>query len=159
MGADVGVDLQFEVLGVNSALLYRSTVYHHVGTRAEITLALGGKDRAGPPELARVSAAVGKRLGTLRPEEILERGQNQDLTFLAEATEMDKAQIAFYSVAARLAAGTGLPADLFYALFRQGVPADAPVAVLASTSEGVDLDSNGKRLLEAVFAASPEMRA
>ncbi|BCB78320.1 hypothetical protein Pflav_047300 [Phytohabitans flavus] len=153
-----GVDLQLDVVDATGALVFRSPVRHNVPPLLEETLALGGADRVGPAEHARVSEAVARLLGTLRPEEIVESGEHRDLTYLAEATGTDKAHVAFHSIAARLAGRTGLPGDLFYALFRQGVPADAETSALADTTAGVDLTVNGDRLLSAVFAADPEVR-
>lgn len=157
--APVPPGLQFDVLDTAGTLLHRSPVHHRLPRQAQVLLAVGGPGRAGPVEYAALGRTLGQRLGQLRPEELLENEHHRDISFLADDTGLDRESIAFYSVASRLADTTGLPAELFYALFRQQVPADAAVAVLATTGDGADLDRNAARMLDAVLAASPEARA
>jgi len=158
-GADGPPDLQLEVRDAAGTTLFRSPVQHRVERHAEVALALGGGRSAVPTEYTALASAVGRRLGRLRPEELVEDGQHKDVSFLAGDTGHARESVAFYAVAARLARTTDLPADLFYALFRQNVPASAGAAALAASSAGVDLDRNADRLLAAVLAASPEARA
>ncbi|WP_433222035.1 neuraminidase-like domain-containing protein [Dactylosporangium sp. CS-047395] len=157
--AEAAVDLQLDVLDAGGTRLFRSEVRHRAGTRAEIVLALGADGRTEPPEAVRVADAVRGLLGPLRPEELAENEQHRDLSYLAEATGFAREHLAFYTVAVRLAGLTALPYELFYALLRQDVPADAEVIVLAATGGGADLDRNAAALLRAVYAARPEVRA
>jgi peptidoglycan hydrolase-like protein with peptidoglycan-binding domain len=154
-----GLALRLHVSTAEGKPLFGSPVHYQVPPEAEILLALGGPDRARPAEYAELAQQVAMRLGGLRPEELVERDDIQDLSFLAGDTGLPKPSIAFYSVAARLARDTELPAELFYALLREGVPADAEVGVLASRADaGVDLDTNGQQLLRSLLAASPDAR-
>jgi hypothetical protein len=152
--------LQLSVQGPDGKVLYTSPVQHNVAGTIEVPLPLGGAGRTEPPALARLSAGLAPHLEALRPEEIVEDAKTRDLTFLADSTGIDKETIAHYSIAARLASDTRLPADLFFALLRQNVPGDSAVVALASTQEtGVDLEKNARRLLDSILAASPRVRA
>lgn len=154
------LDLQFKVLGADGKLLYTSSVQHNVAQRAEIPLAMGGPTRAQPPDLTRLSTSLASRLENLTPDKLVEDANTQDLTFLADSTGINKANVAFYSVASRLANTTKLPTELFFALLQQKVPGDGTVAALASKADGgVDLDNNAERLLESILTVSPRMRA
>ncbi len=153
-------DLQLSVLGRRGEVLYTSPVQYKVASHAEIPLAMGGPTRAQAPALFRLSARLASQIGDLAPDGLVEDAHNQDLTFLAASTGLNKESIAFYSVSARMAKATTLPAELFFALLEQNVPGDGMVAALASTAEaGVDLDRNAKRLLDSILTSSPRMRA
>jgi peptidoglycan hydrolase-like protein with peptidoglycan-binding domain len=149
-------DLELEVVDATGALVYTSPVQHKVTDGTEIPLALGGRTQ--PPEHAELGRAMSSRLGNLRPEEIEQSARNHDVSFLAADTGFAKSLIALYAAAARLQAKTDLPAELFYGLFRQNVPADAAIAVLASSEEGADLDKNAERLLTGLLQASSVAR-
>ena len=56
---------------------------------------------------------------------VVELGE-QDLDFLARATGRDSLQIGYLVTAARHEAATGLPAEAFYGLLRQGLSGDLP---------------------------------
>ncbi|MEU1812641.1 Tc toxin subunit A-related protein [Micromonospora aurantiaca (nom. illeg.)] len=154
-----GIDLQVDVLGADGRRLFRSAVRHRADTRVRIDLPLGGERRTEPSELDRLGGAVTKLLGSLRADEIVENDQHQDLTYLAESSGFEREQVATYSVAVRLAGQTGLPPELFYALLRMDVPANASIAVLADMSDGTDLDRNATRLLTALARTAAATRA
>jgi Tc toxin complex TcA C-terminal TcB-binding domain/Neuraminidase-like domain/Salmonella virulence plasmid 28.1kDa A protein len=152
-------DLQLRVQDGNGRVLYISRTYFHVARRADIPLPLGNPDQVSASEYSSIEQELHSLLGKLRPEELVENEQHQDITYLAGETEMDKARLALFSIAARLSQSTALPPVLFYGLFRQNVPADATVTGLAFTSAGINLDGNAERLLKSVLAASAEARA
>lgn len=61
--------------------------------------------------------------------ELVEDDTGRDFSFLARATGHDAVQVGCLAVANRHAAATGLPAEPFYGLLRQGLPADLPTLV------------------------------
>ena len=136
-----------------------ATVLSALAQDKEIPLAMGGPTRAEPPALTRLGSSLASLLEGIAPDKIVEDANNQDLTFLADSTGISKENIASYSIATRLGKTTKLPTELFFALLQQNVPGDGPVAVLASTADGVvDFDKNAERLLDSVLTASPRMR-
>jgi hypothetical protein len=154
-----GPDVQLHVLDASGKPTFTSDVQYHLPAHATIPLALGGPAAAAPSEFDTGAMALAARLGKVRLEELEQNDANRDISFLSSDAQMTDASVAFHSIAARLADSTRLPADLFYALFRQNVPADANLRALAAGADGsVDLDGNAKRLLDAVLAASPDVR-
>ena len=126
----------------------------HAPRQATVDLALGGAAHAQPSEFASLPATAAPLLGPLRPAELEESKEHADISFLTGETGISQQHLAFWAVAARLSATSELPAELFYGLFRAGVPADANVAVLASSTQGVDLEANAQRLLQGVLSTS-----
>jgi Tc toxin complex TcA C-terminal TcB-binding domain/Neuraminidase-like domain/Putative peptidoglycan binding domain len=148
--ADLRVDVRND-----KVTLFSSPVLFNAPPQATIDLALGGPAHAQPSEYSAVFAAVAPLLGALTPLQVQEDSNHQDLTFLAGQTGIARERLALWAVAQRLAAGTQLPAELFYALFRSGVPADAAATALAASAHGIDLHANARRLLDEVLAAAP----
>lgn len=151
--------LRLRVLDASGKVLFESGIHHRVSRREQIPLAVGGPSHAVPSEFHRTLGAIDARLGQLRLEELEESDDHRDLTFLGDDTGVGRLGVAYQTIAARLAATTELPPELFYALFRQNVPADAAVRALAADDAGTDLDRNAQRLLDAVLSASPDIRA
>jgi Tc toxin complex TcA C-terminal TcB-binding domain/Neuraminidase-like domain/Putative peptidoglycan binding domain/Salmonella virulence plasmid 28.1kDa A protein len=151
--------LRLRVLDASGKVLFESGVHHHVSRREQIPLAVGGPGRAEPAEFHRTLGAIDARLRHMRLEELEESGEHRDLTFLGDDAGVGRLAVAYHAIAARLAATTELPAELFYALFRENVPADAAVRALAEDAEGTNLDRNAQRLLDAVLSATPDIRA
>jgi hypothetical protein len=152
-------DLQVQVLDAAGAVLFSSDVVFHAPQQAVIDVPLGGPSLGQPSEFTRVHGTVTRSLGTLSPADITEDAKSRDLTFLAGETSLAKARVALYAAAWRLHVAHELPPELFYALFRMNVPADAATAVLAATTAGVDVAGNAQRLLDAALAASANARA
>ncbi|HEU4706051.1 MAG TPA: neuraminidase-like domain-containing protein [Solirubrobacterales bacterium] len=152
-------DLQVEVRGRNGRVLAASPIAFSAPPAATIDLALGGPERTQQAEIVAVGAAVTPLLGGLAPVELQEDEEHRDLSFLAGESGIEKARLATWVVATRLAEKTDLPAELFYGLLRCGVPADADVQVLASTSAGVDFEANGANVLDAILQTAPETLA
>jgi peptidoglycan hydrolase-like protein with peptidoglycan-binding domain len=149
------LDLQVEATDAAGKTLLRSPVLHKAGRLATVNLG----EKADPAEFVAMGRAISRRLGKLKLEELTEDSRHKDITFLSGDTGRTPAEVALFAVSARLARRTQLPEEMFYALLREKVPADAEVTVLASTSEGVDLEKNSDRLLKAIFATTPQARA
>jgi hypothetical protein len=149
-------DLRVEVLGEAEEPLLSSPITFNAPRQAKIDLALGGPTHAQPSELSSLIGKVTPLLGQLTPAELQEGGEHQDLSFIAGQTGLIRERLGYWVAAAQLAADTELPVELFYGLFRSGVPADAHVTVLASSTQGVDLQENAQRLLEGVLSTSTD---
>lgn len=148
-------DLRVEAQNGAGAVLVTSPVIFASPRQASVDLPIGGPAHAQPSELAAVTNRITPLLGGLQPVELEESTQNRDLSFLAGQTNIGPERLAFWAVAHRLAADTGLPAALFYGLFRAHVPADARLTVLAGSTDGVDLATNAQRLLNGILGTSP----
>ncbi len=153
-----GLDVQLEVVDLDGDAGFSSPIAYDVPPRLEVALPAAAAAPTEPSEFDRGVITLSRRLGKVPLTTLEENNQNQDLTFLAGDAEIDRTQVAFQTIAARLSESAELPPELFYALLRQGVPADASVRALAAGSEGIDFDGNAKRLLDAALRASPAAR-
>ncbi|MFK0236634.1 Tc toxin subunit A-related protein [Streptomyces vinaceus] len=102
----------------------------------------------GTPEYDRLVSEVTPLLDEVALADLRLDGTGQELGYLARATGRSPAQIRLLATAGRHAAQTGLPAELFYGLLRQGLPpalsvlarlpeADLRAALLAASDAGV----------------------
>ena len=148
-------DLRVEVQDSEGKTLISSPIVFNAPRQDTINLALGGPAHAQPSEFTSLGDAVKPLLGNLTPLELEESNEHHDLSFIAGQTGLASERLGYWVIAARLESTTELPAELFYALFRSGVPADANLVALASSAEGVELGANAERLLEGVLATSP----
>lgn len=151
-------DLQIQILDSAGTLLFTSPILFNAPLAATIDAPLGGAKRTAPSELSALIELVTPLIGRLEPTELMENVQFQDLSFLSGETAIPKVRLAYWTIAARLATKTELPAELFYALLRGGVPLDAATVALATTADGVDLEGNAGRLEAAILATSSTAR-
>ena len=149
-------DLRVEVRDGGGKALLSSPITFNAPRQTTIDLALGGEAHAQPSEFTATTTAVTPLLGRLPPAELEQTSSHQDLSFINGQTNIALERLGYWTVAARLAASTQLPAELFYGLFRYGVPADAHVTVLASSTSGADLDGNAQTLLSGVLSTSTD---
>ena len=75
-----------------------------------------------------------KTLGDLQ-----ETDARHDITYLANKTGWDARAVAMAATADRMARGTKLPSELFYALFRAGVPASSDVLARTRPERAVEI--------------------
>jgi hypothetical protein len=148
-------DLKVEVHNRAGQPVLSSIVNFGAARQFVVDLPLGGLEHSQPSELTSVTDSVTPLLGRLQPVELEENSQNRDLSFLAGQTSIARERLGYWAVAHRLSSDTELPPELFYALFRAKVPADAHVTVLAASTEGADLETNAQRLLSGILATSP----
>lgn len=78
------------------------------------------------PEFLRVVAAISPLVDEagLRSAAELRETESRHITYLANKTGWDARAVAMVVAAERMANDTGVPGELFYALFRAGLPAD-----------------------------------
>ena len=97
-----------------------SPVLFGAGSEEEVDLALPG----GAPEYERLRQRIAPLLGDVALTELVEDDDQHEVSFLAAESGADGLRVAELVLAQRHADATGLPAELFYGLFRQGLPAD-----------------------------------
>jgi hypothetical protein len=153
------LDLRLRVLSSKGKTLFTTETYFHVTSGTNIPIAMGGTAHNTPPEFTRIGATLQPHLGNLHPQEFIENENFQDITFLAGTSGLNKTQVAFYSLAARLADTTGLSPEFFYSLFAQNVPPNSSVIALASAGGAVDFNFNAQRLLNSVLSTSDDVLA
>ncbi len=153
------LSLRLRVLDKKRKSLFASGVHFNVRSGANLPIALGNQSAGTPSEFSRIGVSLKPHVSALRPEEFIEDGNFQDLTYLAGKTGLSKTRVGFYSVAARLAGATGLPPELFFGLLAENVPPEAPVIALASTGGGVDFDFNMQRILGAILSTPDPVMA
>jgi Tc toxin complex TcA C-terminal TcB-binding domain/Neuraminidase-like domain/Putative peptidoglycan binding domain/Salmonella virulence plasmid 28.1kDa A protein len=157
--APPGPDLQLQVLDAAGKPVFESAIQYHLPRRAEVPLPTGGPRAAAPSEFDQGARTLSALRGKVPLQELEENDTHRDLTFLGTDSGLGRATVALHAVAAHLGESTELPPELFFALFRENVPADAEARALAAGSDGVDLETNAQRLLTAVLITSPEARA
>ena len=149
------VDLQVELINPAGAVALTSPIAYNAEPHTTIDLALGGPQRTQPSEYSRLTSTIMPLLGNLAPTDLREDTQFRDLTFLEGQTSVARPHIALWSIASHLASSTQLPPQLFYALFRNNVPANAETIALASSTQGTDLATNAQLLQEALLSTTP----
>ena len=116
-------DLQARVLA-GRTFLGASAVLYDAGHNVTLSVALTAADGALPSEwetLTHTLATIYRGwLGDLQ-----ESDARQDITYLANKTGWDARAIALAALAEQFGRDTPIPAALFYALFRAGLPANA----------------------------------
>ncbi len=114
-----GADLVVKAATANGAALAESPVLFHAPVNAEVNLTRGNAPFVGPAEIHSVQTTLAPILGTVSTASLTE----SDISFLTGATGLDSAQISQLAAASVSAAASGLDAQVFYALARQGFPA------------------------------------
>jgi hypothetical protein len=107
------------------ALLHTSDVRYDAPIEATIDVELAADVTGLPAEYDTLVKTVGSHFAGAHAQLLRSEGQ-QDITYLANKTGWDAEKLSAMSLAdqASAAAGNTVPAALFYALFRAGVPAD-----------------------------------
>ncbi|HEU0173964.1 MAG TPA: neuraminidase-like domain-containing protein [Blastocatellia bacterium] len=101
--------------------LVASDIQFNAPAKTTINLTLPSTERA-PSEYERYLAILEPLLQGLSLTDIREDDEYQDITFLAGDTGLNRRRIAWVAQAAKLERETnGIPAELFYGLFRQGL--------------------------------------
>ncbi len=149
------IDLQVELLSSDGSVALASPILYNAPQQATIDLALGGPRRAEPSEFSRLTSTLTPLLGNLAPTDLREDTQFRDLSFLEGQSSIAKPHIALWSIASHMSSSTKLPPQLFYALLRNNVPANAETIALASSTQGTDLASNAQLLQDALLSTKP----
>jgi len=96
-----------------------------------VDLSIGGEYR-GPSEYENLLAELTPLVQDVPLDELAEDDRHQDITFLANESRQDPQHITFLVVAHRLLRKTGVAAEAFYGLFREGLPTSLPALLTQS---------------------------
>ncbi len=157
LAGQTAADIQLEVLNDAGQVQLTFPILFNAPDTLVVNLALGGPAHAAPSEHSSVTARIAPMLGSLQAFQLEENNQYQDVSFVSGQTGIQKPHVAYWTIAARMAASTQLSAELFYGLLRRNIPTDAQTLALASSAQGVDLDGNAQRLLNAIFTTRPDV--
>ena len=122
-------DLQVRVFN-GETFVGASEVRYDAGERETIDVLLPPGSGALAPEHATLSAAIGQH-SRVSPRALEENDERQDITYLANKTGWDARAVAMAALADQFSAAHTLPngerirPDVYYALFRAGLPASA----------------------------------
>ncbi|MGW7134638.1 Tc toxin subunit A-related protein [Streptomyces bobili] len=113
------------VVAKAGTVLFRSPVHYNAPADYEVDLTLQGAVYSGPSEWEVQTGAITPLLDALRPIDLREDEQNQDVSFLVGETGYTALEIGTWVASWRLADrtqrdGTPLPAEAFFAFLRQG---------------------------------------
>ncbi len=118
-------DLRISVSGEDGREAASSAVIFNARSEEQVDLVLGAEYR-GPSEYEQLVTELTPLLNGLSFAELTEDDEHQDVTFLARETGQDPQRIAFLVKAHRLMQKTEIPAEVYYGLFRQGLPPQLP---------------------------------
>lgn len=125
-------DIQLKVFNDQGQLLGQSPIYFNVQQNTTIDYKLGNTSYRGVSEfdallqkIKPITDAEQVQLGQLQENE-----QFHDISFLAGETGEDAERIKFLNTAFAHLKATRIPADIFYGLFRQGLPLELNVLLL-----------------------------
>lgn len=121
--------------------LAQSRILFNARQEEIIDLVVGDEAYRGPSEFEALVATLmpllgdGLGLAELREDDADNaQDQHQDVTFLSGESGEDRARITYLIEAHRLLKETGVPAEAFYGMFRQGLPRELP-ALLAQSPD------------------------
>jgi hypothetical protein len=129
-----GADLTVSALNQKEEPLASSSIIFNAKPVETVDLVIGGAKYRGPSEFEQLVSDLTPLLQGLSFAELTEDDKHQDVNFLSGETGLDPGSIAFLIVAHRLLKETGMPAEVFYGLFRQGLPVQLP-ALLAQSQD------------------------
>jgi hypothetical protein len=122
-------DVAVRVFSKKGEELVSSKIIFNAKPVETVDLVIGGGEYRGPSEYERLVAEIKPLLQGLAFAELSEDEKHQDITFLSGETEQDLQRIMFLVLAHRFKEKTGLVAEVFYGLFREGLPTDLPALV------------------------------
>ncbi|HYU31282.1 MAG TPA: peptidoglycan-binding protein, partial [Thermoanaerobaculia bacterium] len=112
--------------------LAASPILFNAGPVETIDLILGGETYRGPSEYEQLVAELTPLLQGISLNELTEDEKFKDVSFLHSETGQELKRITFLIVAHRLHKETDLEPEVFYGLFRQGLPTRLPALLAAS---------------------------
>lgn len=124
-------DLIVRALNMDESLLVSSDIIFKAPPNITVDLTIGGEFR-GPSEYEEHLKAITPPLQGVPLSELSDDENHSDITYLAGDTGVDPLPISHLVVASRLSMKTGLEPEVFYGLFRQGLPTDLPELVSRS---------------------------
>ena len=125
-------DLRVRAYDAAGRELASSPILFNAGQEEFVDLVVGGEAYRGPSEYEQLVTLLTPLVQGLSFDQLAEDDKHQDVTFLASETGEDGEHIAFLILAHRHQKKTQLPPEIFYGLFRQGMPTALPALVAQS---------------------------
>ncbi|MFC8940126.1 neuraminidase-like domain-containing protein [Streptomyces griseoincarnatus] len=134
---------------------FRSPVHYNAPADYEVNLTLQGAVYSGPSEWEVQTGAITPLLGNIKPIDLREDEQHQDVSFLVGETGYTALEIGTWVASWRLADktqrdGTPLPAEVFFAFLRQGEPSIFRESLLADVQHPERITLMEEALLRAL---------
>jgi peptidoglycan hydrolase-like protein with peptidoglycan-binding domain len=163
------IDLRIEVCGARTAVETTPpglSILTNAGRLEVVDFILTGAASAPTPEFSRVLADIKPLIGTRNPAEL------EEASLLGVQSGRAPAQVAALVIASRIAGGTKIPSQVFYALLREGLPADLKAlqathpdvlkaALASAVGKGIVPDTVGGKKIDAYLsglAPTPDAR-
>jgi hypothetical protein len=131
-------DLRVRAFDAKGDQVATSTIVFNAGVEENIDLVVGDEIYRGPSEYEQLVAELTPLLQGLTFAELRQddadngRDKHQDVTFLSGETGQDPERIALLILAHRLLDETEVAAEVFYGMFRQGLPTRLPALLMQS---------------------------
>lgn len=114
----------------NGGEVAQSTIIYNAGDLEELNLTVHNTVYRGPSEYTQLVTLLEPYLHGIEFAELQEDELYTDVTDLSGSTEADPQLIAYLIVAHRLAKRTPVAPELYYALFRNGLPVELPALLI-----------------------------
>ncbi|HVK55413.1 MAG TPA: hypothetical protein VM532_10340, partial [Burkholderiales bacterium] len=124
-------DLVVRVFTPNGNEIAVSDCVYNAAPEVTIDVTVGGAYR-GPSEVEILLAAITPLLDSVAIGDLREDDKYQDITFLSRESEEPSERITFLRTAHRLMRRTNMAAEIFYGLFRQGLPTELSALLMQS---------------------------
>ncbi|MFI9210146.1 neuraminidase-like domain-containing protein [Streptomyces sp. NPDC053253] len=149
-------DLLVRALDEHGTVLVTGPLAFQAGADNQVDLAIPSSEFQRAVEHEQLAASLPAALAGsgLRMADLTETPERPQITYLANKTGWDARMVAMASLAERFAEGSEIPAPLYYALFRAGVPARPGVLgrLDRTTAESVWRAAVTERIVPAEFA-------
>ena len=124
-------DLQVRVYDAQDLVRAESSVHFNAAPRQTVNLLLGGGEFQGLSEYEQLVEEIAPLLEGLTLAQLREDDAHQDISFLSGETGRDMRSLALLARAGRAEAQTGIEAEVFFGLFRKGLPLGLPALIAA----------------------------
>jgi Putative peptidoglycan binding domain len=115
-------DLVVRVANAAGLPVGESPILFNAPAVARVDVVIGEAVARLPSEYEALLAEITPLCQGLVPASLVEDETHQDVAFLAGETGLDAMRIAFFIASQKLADRTSIPAEVFYGLFREGLP-------------------------------------
>jgi hypothetical protein len=119
-------DLIIRAFDTEAREVATSPIMFNAESEATVDLVVGGDVYRGLSEYEQLVAELTPLLEGVSFSDLTEDDEHQDVSFLSGETGQDPGRITFLIIAQRLFKETDIPTEVFYGLFRQGLPTQLP---------------------------------
>ncbi len=125
-------DLRVRAFDPEGQEVASSAIIFNAEVEETVDLVVGDEVYRGLSEYEQLVSELTPLLHDFALDELTEDDEHQDVTFLSGETGQDPESIAFLILAHRLFQETHVPAEVFYGMFRQGLPTQLPALLVQS---------------------------